>query len=251
VSLVLAVSFGGSFLWGALAASSLLIGALIALELHISVRTIGLIMGFGAGVLISAVAFDLVEDSYQLASGGFPVGLGLVAGCATFSLGNLLIARMGGSQRKDPTGPGAGEGGLAIVLGTVLDGIPESMVIGLTLVGGAELGVSYMAAVFLSNLPEGISSTQGLRTAGWSRAHLIQLWLLIVFVSALASLAGYALLDTASPDVVAFVQSFAGGAILTMLADTMMPEAYEHGGQVVGVVTTIGFIVAYSLHVIA
>ncbi len=251
VSPVLAVSFGGSFFWGAIAASSLLIGALIALELRISVRAIGLIMGFGSGVLISAVAFDLVEDSYQLASGGRAVGLGLIAGCATFSVGNLLIARMGGSQRKDPTGPESGEGGLAIVLGTVLDGIPESMVIGLTLVGGASLGLSYLAAVFLSNLPEGISSTQGLRTAGWSRSHLIELWLLIVFVSALASLAGYGLLDTASPDVVAFVQSFAGGAILTMLADTMMPEAYEHGGQVVGVVTTLGFIVAYALHVLA
>jgi zinc transporter, ZIP family len=257
VSPVLAVSFGGSFLWGALAASSLLIGALIAMQFHISVRVIGAIMGFGAGVLISAVAFDLVEDSYDLARGGRAVGLGLIAGCATFAMGNFLIARLGGSQRKDPTGPGGGEGGdesggaLGIVLGSVLDGIPESMVIGLTLVGGQSLGISYLAAVFLSNLPEGISSTQGLLTAGWPKARLIRLWLLIVFVSALASLAGYGFLDTASPDVVAFVQSFAGGAILTMLADTMMPEAYEHGGAIVGVVTTLGFILAYTLHVLA
>ena len=249
VSPVLAVSFGGSFLWGAAAASSLLIGAVLAMQVHISVRAIGLIMGFGAGVLISAVAFDLVEDSYDLAGGGRGVGLGLIAGCATFSVGNFLIARLGGSQRKDPTGPGGDEGALGIVLGTVLDGIPESMVIGLTLVGGASLGISYLSAVFLSNLPEGISSTQGLLTSGWSRRRLLELWLLIVFVSALASLAGYGLLDTASPDVVAFVQSFAGGAILTMLADTMMPEAYEHGGPIVGVVTTLGFIAAYSLHV--
>ena len=170
VSPVLAVSFGGSFLWGALAASSLLIGALIAMQVHISVRVIGAIMGFGAGVLISAVAFDLVEDSYDLAGGGRAVGFGLIAGCATFAVGNFLIAKLGGSQRKDPTGPGEGDGGgdsggaLGIVLGSVLDGIPESMVIGLTLVGGASLGVSYLAAVFLSNLPEGISSTQGLLT---------------------------------------------------------------------------------------
>jgi zinc transporter, ZIP family len=212
---------------------------------------IGAIMGFGAGVLISAVAFDLVEDSYDLAGGGKAVGFGLLAGCATFSVGNYLIARMGGSQRKDPTGPGGGDGALGIVLGSVLDGIPESMVIGLTLVGGESLGVSYLAAVFLSNLPEGISSTQGLLTSGWPKVRLIELWLLIVFVSALASLAGYGFLDTASPGVVAFVQSFAGGAILTMLADTMMPEAYEHGGKVVGVVTTLGFILAYALHVLA
>jgi ZIP family zinc transporter len=253
MGVVLAVSFGGSFLWGAAAASSLLIGAVLAMQLHISLRVIGLIMGFGAGVLISAVAFDLVEDSYDLAGGGRAVGLGLIAGCATFSVGNFLIAKLGGSQRKDPTGPGGedGEGALGIVLGSVLDGIPESMVIGLTLVGGASLGISYLAAVFLSNLPEGISSTQGLLSAGWPRRRLLELWILIVFVSALASLAGYGLLDTASPDTVAFVQSFAGGAILTMLADTMMPEAYEHGGPVVGVVTTLGFIAAYSLHVLA
>ena len=253
VSPILAVSFGGSFLWGALAASSLLIGALIAMQFHISVRVIGAIMGFGAGVLISAVAFDLVEDSYDLAGGGKAVGFGLIAGCATFSVGNYLIARMGGAQRKDPTGPGGGEkeGALGIVLGSVLDGIPESMVIGLSLVGGESLGVSYLAAVFLSNLPEGISSTQGLLTSGWPKSRLIRLWLLIVAVSALASLAGYGFLDTASPGVVAFVQSFAGGAILTMLADTMMPEAYEHGGAFVGVVTTLGFILAYTLHVLA
>ena len=134
------------------------------------------------------------------------------------------------------------------MLGTVLDGIPESMVIGLTLVGGASLGISCLAAVFLSNLPEGISSTQGLLTSGWSKRRLLELWLLIVVVSALASLAGYSFLDTASPDAVAFVQSFAGGAILTMLADTMMPEAYENGGKLVGVVTTLGFCVALTIH---
>jgi ZIP family zinc transporter len=242
-----------AFGWGALAASSLLIGAVIALVVPIGSRTIGLIMGFGAGVLISAVAFDLVEDSYELAGGGAVVGLGLLAGCLTFSAGNYVIGKMGGSRRKShkgvtPTGS-EGEGGLAIVLGTVLDGVPESMVIGLTLVGGESIGVAYLAAVFLSNLPEGISATQGLRTSGWSTPNLLRLWLLVIFVSACASLAGYVFLDTASPDVVAFVQSFAGGAILTMLADTMMPEAYEHSRNAVGVVTTLGFTLAYGLHV--
>src|SRR5262249_45650212 len=168
------------------------------MQLHISVRLIGMIMGFGAGVLISAIAFDLVEDSYDLAGGGAPVGLGLLAGCAVFSVGNFLIARMGGSQRKDPTGPGGteGENGLAIVVGTVLDGVPESMVIGLTLVGGQSLGIAYLSAVFLSNLPEGISSTQGLLAGGWAKARLLEMWLLIIVVSALASLAGYVFLDT-------------------------------------------------------
>ncbi len=249
---VLAVTYGGSFLWGTFAASSLLIGALLAMLLQISFRVIGGIMGFGAGVLISAVAFDLVEDSYDLAGGGRAVGLGLLAGCATFSVGNFLISKMGGSQRKDPSGAAEGDDDnpQAIVLGTVLDGIPESMVIGLTLVTGGAIGAAYLTAVFLSNLPEGISSTSGLLRRSWPKAHVVELWVLIVVVSALASLAGYVLLDTASPDVIAFVQCFAGGAILTMLADTMMPEAYQHGGKVVGVLTTLGFILAYGLHVL-
>jgi zinc transporter, ZIP family len=241
-----------AFGWGALAASSLLIGAVIAIVVPISLRVIGLIMGFGAGVLISAVAFDLVEDSYALADGGAVVAIGLLVGCLAFSGGNYLIGRMGGGQRKDPTGgqnEGDDEGPLALVLGTVLDGIPESMVIGLTLVGGESIGISYLAAVFLSNLPEGISATQGLLRRRWSNAHAVALWLLVVFASALASMAGYVFLDTASGDVIAFVQSFAGGAILTMLADTMMPEGYEYGGKGVGVLTTLGFILAYGLHV--
>jgi zinc transporter, ZIP family len=238
-----------AFGWGALAASSLLIGAIIAIVVPISLRVIGLIMGFGAGVLISAVAFDLVEDSFELADSGGVVAVGLLVGCLTFSGGNYLIGKMGGSQRKDPTGGEDDEGPLALVLGTVLDGIPESMVIGLTLVGGESIGVSYLAAVFLSNLPEGISATQGLLRRRWSKAHVFALWVLVVVASALASLAGYVFLDTASGDVVAFVQSFAGGAILTMLADTMMPEGYEYGGKGVGVLTTLGFILAYGLHV--
>ena len=238
-----------AFGWGAPAASSLLIGAIIAMVVPISLRVIGLIMGFGAGVLISAVAFDLVEDSFELADSGGVVAVGLLVGCLTFSGGNYLIGKMGGSQRKDPTGGEDDEGPLALVLGTVLDGIPESMVIGLTLVGGESIGVSYLAAVFLSNLPEGISATQGLLRRRWSKAHVFALWVLVVVASALASLAGYVFLDTASGDVVAFVQSFAGGAILTMLADTMMPEGYEYGGKGVGVLTTLGFILAYGLHV--
>ena len=251
---VLAVSFGGSFLWGALAASSLLIGALIAMQVRISLRVIGAIMGFGAGVLISAVAFDLVEDSYDLAGGGRAVGFGLIAGCATFAVGNLLIAKLGGSQRKDPTGPGDGEGGgdgggaLGIVLGSVLDGIPESMVIGLTIFRGGAVGAAYLTAVFISNLPEAISSTSGLLSSGWRRARILWMWVGIMLASGLASLAGYGLFQSSSPNVVAFVLAFAAGAILTMLADTMMPEAYEHGGKLVGVVTTLGFVVAFTIH---
>ena len=137
---------------------------------------------------------------------------------------------------------------LAIVLGTVLDGIPESMVIGLTIFEGGEVGAAYLAAVFISNLPESISSTTGLVTSGWKKSRILWMWVGITVVSAIASLAGYGLFQDSSPATVAFVLAFAAGAILTMLADTMMPEAFEHGGKLVGVVTTLGFAVAYAIH---
>lgn len=248
---VLGVSYGGSFAWGAFAGSSLLIGALIALWFRMSLRWIGLIMAFGSGVLISAVAFDLIEESFELAGGGGRVVLGLFAGCVVFFVGDELIARMGGAERKKPTGAAESSSGLGIVLGAVLDGVPESMVIGLTLIEGGAIGVAYITAVFLSNLPEGISATRGLTDSGWSRGRVLGLWAIVVTVAALASLAGYTLLEGASDDTVAFVQTFAGGAILTMLATTMMPEAFEHGGNRVGIATTLGFATAYGIHVLA
>jgi ZIP family zinc transporter len=249
MDMVLGVSNGGSFAWGAFAASSLLIGALIALWFRISLRWIGLIMAFGSGVLISAVSFELVQESFDLAGGGGRVVFGLISGCLVFFVGNELIGRVGGDDRKDPTGEQASGSGLGIVLGSVLDGVPESMVIGLTLVQGGAIGVAYITAVFLSNLPEGISATRGLIDSGWHRGRVLGLWAAVVAVSALASLAGYALLENASPDTVAFVQTFAGGAILTMLATTMMPEAFEHGGDYVGIATTLGFATAFTVHV--
>ncbi len=193
---------------GAFAACSLLIGALIALTFRFSVRSIGLIMGFGSGVLISAVAFDLIQESFDLAGGSGFVFFGFLAGCLVFFGGDELIDRLGGSQRKDPSGEQSSGDPLGIVLGSVLDGVPESMVIGLTLSHGGAIGVAYVTAVFLSNLPEGISATRGLSDSGWPRARILGLWTLVVAVSALASLAGYVLLDGASNDAVAFVQAF-------------------------------------------
>ena len=249
VGAVLGTSAGGSLLWGAFAACSLLIGALIAFTYRFSVRSIGLIMAFGSGVLISAVSFDLIQESFDLAGGGGRVVFGFLTGCLVFFGGDELIARLGGAQRKDPSGEQSSGDALGIVLGSVLDGVPESMVIGLTLNHGGSIGVAYITAVFLSNLPEGISATRGLSDSGWPHRRILVLWTIVVAVSALASLAGFVLLEGASNDTVAFVQAFAGGAILTMLATTMMPEAFENGGTRVGIATTLGFAVAYSIHV--
>ncbi len=243
---------GAAFGWGLLAASSLVIGALIALRFRIPLRVIGLIMGFGAGVLISAVAFDLVEEAAGKSTGHGALVAGLFSGCLVFFGGDRLIDRLGGGNRKDPTGAEEEGGGspLSIVLGTVLDGIPESMVIGLTIFEGGAVGAAYLAAVFISNLPESISSTSGLVTSGWVKSRILWMWIGIALVSGLASLAGYGLFQNSSPGVVAFVLTFAAGAILTMLANTMMPEAFEHGGKWVGIMVTLGFAVAFTIHLL-
>jgi ZIP family zinc transporter len=245
----MAASFG----WGALAASSLVIGSIVALLFRINLRTIGLIMGFGGGVLISAVAFDLVEEAAEKSVGTGWTAAGLFAGCLVFFFGDRMIDRLGGGDRKDPTGAeeeGGGGNPLSIVLGTVLDGIPESMVIGLTIYEGGAVGAAYLAAVFISNLPESISSTSGLLASGWQKSRILWMWISIALVSGVASLAGYGLFQDSSPETVAFVLTFAAGAILTMLANTMMPEAFEHGGKLVGIMVTLGFAVAFTIHLL-
>jgi ZIP family zinc transporter len=226
------------------------IGAVLAAWLPTDQRVVGIVMAFGAGVLISAVAYDLVEEAFETSAGAGGIGAGLFAGALTFFGGDALIDRMGGDQRKSSGGEQAAGSGLAIVLGAVLDGIPESIVLGIGLLGGTGVSVAFIAAVFISNLPEGLAATTGLLRAGWSRRDVLLLWGGVALVSALAALAGYAAFDGVTPSTVAFVLAFAGGAILTMLADTMMPEAFEQEGRLVGLVTATGFALAFFLHTI-
>jgi ZIP family zinc transporter len=170
----------------------------------------------------------------------------LFAGCGVFFGGDWLIDRAGGAERKS-AGGGDRSSALAIVLGTILDGIPESIVIGLTIFESGSVGAAYLVAVFVSNVPEAISSSVGLTASGWRPRRILGMWTLIAVISGLASLVGYVALQDASASAVAFMLAFAAGAILTMLSDTMMPEAYEHGGRLVGVVTTLGFAVAFMI----
>jgi zinc transporter, ZIP family len=236
-----------SFAWGILAGSSLVVGGLVAIALPLSRRALGLIMAFGAGVLISAVSFELVEEAAHTSTGDGGVGAGLLLGAAVFFIGDLFIDRRGGAGRKASSGGQSTESGMAIVLGIVLDGIPESFVLGLTVLEAGKVSAAFLVAVYLSNLPEAIAATTGLVSSGWSRSRVLGLWVVVTVVSGLAALAGYALLDTATPSTIAFVLAFAGGAILTMLADTMMPEAFEHGGRLVGLFTTAGFGLAFLI----
>lgn len=237
-------AMASAFLWGLLAASSLIVGGLIASWMTVGKRTLGLIMGFGAGVLFSAVAYELVYEAVHLAKmSGFPA-LGFFAGALTFFFADMLIARMGG--RGEGGAASAAQSSLVVplVLGIILDGIPESVVIGLGVLQGGTVSVAMLVAVFMSNLPEAVASTAGMRAGGWSRVRVFLLWSGIALVCGVASGAGYALLGDASDFVLAFVQAFAGGAMLMMLANTMIPEAYERAGKLAGVATVIGFAVA-------
>ena len=241
---------GEAFAWGAFGGAALIVGAAAGIWLHLGTRVVGIVMAVGAGVLLSAVAFDLVEEAADTARGESTVAWGLALGALTFFAGDTLIDRMGGDRRKSMDGPADPDSGLAIVLGAVLDGIPESIVLGLTLLGGGEVSIAFVAAVFISNLPEGLAASVGLRTSGWAPARIIGLWTGVTLVSALAALAGYGLFDSASPGTIAFVLAFAGGAVLTMLADTMMPEAFDKAGPLVGLFTTAGFALAFGLHLL-
>jgi ZIP family zinc transporter len=238
---------GEAFLWGLFAASSLVLGAVVV-ELRVpGNRLLGLVMAFGAGVLLSAVAYELVEEAVVTSGGTGGAALGLFAGAAVFTAGDAAIAAYGYGQRKDIDAAPQRAGPLAIVLGALLDGVPESAVLGLTLISG-EIGVAMLVAVFVSNVPESIAASAGLRNGGWSQVAVLGLWTAIAVSSALAAALGYALLDGAAPRTVAFILAFAGGAILTMLATSMMPEGYEHAGRSVGLVTTFGFAVAFAIH---
>ncbi|WP_270889520.1 ZIP family metal transporter [Pedococcus sp. 5OH_020] len=232
--------------WGFVGGAALLIGAAAGIWLPTSKRVIGWVMAFGSGVLVSALTFELTREAYDRA-GGVATVLGLVAGSVVFFVGDWLVDNHGGNRRKSPNGPQPGAAGTALALGALLDGIPESAAIGVSTIGGGGVGIAVVAAVFLSNIPESLSSSAGMRSAGHSAPRIFRLWVAVTVASTIAAALGYVLLDGASPAVVATIQAFAAGAILTMLADTMVPEAVEHAGRLVGLLTVLGFTAAFLL----
>jgi ZIP family zinc transporter len=234
-----------AFGWGALGAAALLIGALVAYLLSPSRRVIAVVMALGTGLLIGSVSYELVADALEHQAVAW-VALMVLVGAATFTVGDWLLERGGGGDRKDPTGAQTEGSPLAIVLGSVLDGIPESFVLGLTVLQGG-VSVSLLAGVVLSNLPEGMSSSSGLKAAGWPQGRVVLMWSAVVLVSALAAAAGYALLDPASGRTGALVQAFAAGALLAMLADTLLPQAYAVEGVLTGPLVVAGFAVSLAL----
>ncbi len=232
--------------WGLLTSASLLLGAGAALALKPGRRSVGLTMAFGGGALISAVAYDLVLEAFDVKA--LAPTAGLAAGSLAFYLGDTFLDRMGGHGRKDMSGERQAEGDpLGIVLGACLDGIPESFILGLTLVKGGSISVAFIAAVFVSNLPEAISATTGLVRNGWSRARLFGMWSLVVAASTLSATLGFAVFDAVPSLDGSAVLGFAAGAMLVMVADTMLPQAFELGGREAGLLTAFGFVLVFFL----
>jgi len=232
--------------WGLFAAGSLLIGATVGLTLPTPDSLRGLLMGFGAGALISAITFDLTLEAHQLA-GADAVAIGLAGGALAFFLVDRIVDRRGGHRRKHSGGHDDGGSPEAIVLGSLMDGLPEALVIGITLLEGGGLGVAVIGAVFLSNVPEGLSASVGFAARGYSRRYIYSVWAVVVLATAVTAALGNALLGGASDLVLALIEAFAAGAVLTMLADTMMPEAFERGGHLVGLATVLGFGASFLL----
>ena len=220
--------------WGALAASSLVIGALLALARGWSDRAVGLVLAFGAGALISAVSFELAEEGVEQA-GGLPVALGLAAGALTYFAADRPIER-----RPDA-------GGTALALGAFLDGIPEQLVLGIGLAAGEGIGVGLLVAVFVSNLPEAIGSASDMLAARRPRGEILRLWTGVAVVCTLATVAGYAMAEAASDELEGAIDGFAAGALLVMLTDSMIPEARSKAGLAGGLVVVLGFAVAAGL----
>jgi ZIP family zinc transporter len=224
----------------------LLIGYFLA-ERGLSERLVGEVMGIGSGALIAAIAYELVPESNL---GGWGMGLAFGLGAMTFFLGDWVIDHRGGSERKDIAGSSAGGSGAAIFVGTLLDNVPESIVLGMGVAIGGAINLAFLVAVFISNLPEGVAGSINLEAAGYARRRIFWMWFLLVIVSAACAGLGYLLIRWLPEADGRIVQAFAAGAMLTMLADAMMPEALEHGGKTVGLFTALGFLMAAVLSVV-
>jgi ZIP family zinc transporter len=240
-------------LWGLLSGSALLIGALVGWFVPLQRRVIAWIMAFGAGVLISALSFELVEEAWKL--GGFaPVAGGFLSGAIVYTLANYWLSHRGARHRKrsheEKRADQAGQhpdNSAALAMGALLDGIPESIVIGVSLLEGGAIGIVAVIAVFLSNIPEGLSSAAGMKAEGKRPEVVFALWGGIALVSGVAAALGFLLFAGVPPEGIAFVQAVAAGAILTMIVDTMVPEAFEGTHDFAGLIAVAGFLAAFGL----
>ncbi|GKU83481.1 ZIP family metal transporter [Niallia sp. NCCP-28] len=234
-------------MWGGISGSAVLLGALAAVFLPIKKRLIGFIMAFGTGVLIGAATYELLEDSVE--SGGlYATAIGFLGGAVVFSILDIIISKKGAKNRKRSSGNTAeNSSGLAIFIGTVMDAVPESIIIGASLIGQQTVSMLLVIAIFISNIPEGLSSTAGLLSSNYSKKKIFALWFAVLIISAICSFSGYTLLDNASEELMAGIAAFAAGGIIAMVGSTMMPEAFEEGGAITGLIAALGLLTSLIL----
>lgn len=238
-------------LWGLLAGGALLAGALVAWFVKVPVRVIASVMAFGSGVLISALSFDLMDEAYK--RGGMDsAAMGFIGGAVLFTGINYILSLKGAKHRKrsgslQPSESESEGSGLTLAVGALIDGIPESVVIGLSMLEGGAVSMVAVIAIFLSNLPEGLSSAAGMKKSGRSATYIFTVWGTIALISGLSSLAGFSFFRHFPPDVVAASTAFAAGAILAMIVDTMIPEAFQETHNFAGLITVAGFLIAFFL----
>ena len=232
--------------WGALAASSLLLGVALAFARRWPVKWVGLVLAFGAGALISAISFELALEGAK--AGGLGVtAIGLAIGALTYFFLDGVIARRFAAGRGRPGRATSSDAGPALALGAFLDGVPEQMALGIGLAAGAGISVGLLVAIFVSNLPEAIGSATQMEKTGTARRTVLRLWLAVAAICTIAAVAGYALADVTAGDFQAIINGFAAGALIVMLIDSMIPEATREAGRTAGLVTTLGFAVATAL----
>ncbi|WP_203136872.1 ZIP family metal transporter [Microbacterium sp. JZ31] len=229
-----------SLLWGLVGAAPLVIGALLAGLRRWPDRLIGVVLGFGAGALIASIAFELWEEGLEI-GGPIPLALGVALGAAVYFTADRLV------ERWAARAGGGAAAGVPLALGALLDGVPEQLVLGFGLAAGGGVSVALVVAIFVSNLPESVGSSADLLEGGVSRGRVVLLWAAVAAVCALATVAGWALADVATPGMRAGLSGFAAGALLVMLVDSMIPEAQRRAKDVAGIATVLGFALAAGL----
>ena len=241
--------------WGFVSGGALVIGAAVGYFVKVPGKFIAGVMAFGSGVLISALSFELMEEAFEQA-GLTATATGFLLGAAIYVLANRFLAIWGAKHRKrsgtqQPSEEDQAGSGVAIAVGALIDGIPESIAIGLSILHGGAVSVATVAAIFLSNLPEGLSSSAGMRRAGRSAAYVFGVWTAIAVACGLASLAGYSVFGMLSPFIVAATTAVAAGGMLAMIVDTMIPEAVAETHDWARRFVVLGFLVSFTLTKIA
>jgi ZIP family zinc transporter len=234
--------------WGAFSSAALYIGQWLAAPMQKRNHATGMIMGFGAGTMISAIAYELIPATNL--ENSFGTFIAVLVGAMAYFVGDQIVDRGGGGKRQDidaDRGEGSGEGsGAAMFIGALLDGVPEAFILGITLKAGGGISIAFVTAVFVSNIPQGIAGTNSLKAAGYTDRHVFRMWTGLLIATAVTAAVGFIVADKVAHGGL-YAEGFAAGAVLTMLADSMMPEAFEHGGKQVGLITVVGYLVAAAL----